>query len=164
MEIRYLSSSDDRLAVSKIYEESWKYAYRNIVPQDFLNSIPSGRWASNLERPDWYTMLCIENDIPVGTASFGKSRWEQFPNCGELISIYFLPKYMNKGFGRQLIQAVIVELGKLGFSEILLWVLEENANAQRFYEKCGFCRTDDFTETVIGGKTLREIRYTYRII
>jgi len=43
-----------------------------------------------------------------------------------------------------------------------LWVLEENTHARRFYEKNGFSCTDDYREDVIGGKTLREVRYVYQ--
>lgn len=35
MEVRYLNAADDRLAVSGIYEASWKYAYRDILPRDY---------------------------------------------------------------------------------------------------------------------------------
>ena len=49
MEVRYLNAADDRLAVSGIYEASWKYAYRDILPRDYLESIPAGRWAAHLE-------------------------------------------------------------------------------------------------------------------
>ena len=44
MEIRLLRDSDGRVAVSRIYEESWKFAYKGIVPQAYLDSIPAGRW------------------------------------------------------------------------------------------------------------------------
>ena len=40
MIIRYLQQEDDLLEISNIYECSWKYAYRDIIPQDYLNSIP----------------------------------------------------------------------------------------------------------------------------
>lgn len=32
MEIRYITSTDDRMAISKVYEESWKCAYKGIIP------------------------------------------------------------------------------------------------------------------------------------
>lgn len=47
MEIRHIQKDDDRSAISRIYEESWKFAYRGIVPQEYLDSIPEGRWASS---------------------------------------------------------------------------------------------------------------------
>ena len=50
---------------------------------------------------------------------------------------------------------------KQSYDDVFLWVLEENTHARRFYEKNGFSCTDDYREDVIGGKTLREIRYVY---
>ena len=48
MEIRPLRETDSRLEVRRIYEESWKSAYRGIVPQAYLDGIPAGadRWCS----------------------------------------------------------------------------------------------------------------------
>ena len=46
MEIRYLRESDDRLAISKVYEESWKYVYKGIVPKEYPDSIQEGAWVS----------------------------------------------------------------------------------------------------------------------
>ena len=37
MEIRYITKDDNPLEISKIYESSWKYAYKNIIPQNYLN-------------------------------------------------------------------------------------------------------------------------------
>ena len=36
MEIRLLTAADDLYAVSRVYEESWRCAYRGLVPQDYL--------------------------------------------------------------------------------------------------------------------------------
>lgn len=46
MEIRPLRETDSRMEVSRIYEESWKFAYRGIVPQAYLDGIPAGQGAS----------------------------------------------------------------------------------------------------------------------
>ena len=42
MEIRHVKRTDDRYAISRIYEESRKFAYKGIVPQSYLDSIPVG--------------------------------------------------------------------------------------------------------------------------
>lgn len=162
MEIRYINASDDKNAISRIYEESWKFAYGGIIPQDYLDSIPEGKWVKNLDIPEWNTMVCVENGEYVGTSSFCKSRFEQYPDSGEVISIYFLPDYIGKGYGRRLLTAVLGELEKQGFAQVFLWVLEENIRARRFYERFGFSCTDDYLDDNIGGKDLREIRYVYR--
>lgn len=157
MEIRYMTQLDDKLAISKVYEESWKYAYRGIVPQDYLESIPEGQWASNIEQADRKNLVMFEDDKMIGTSSFGKSRVEEMNGFGEIISLYFLPDYMRKGYGRLLLQAVVGELKKMGFDKVFLWVLEENRNARYFYEKCGFTQTERCLFSDIGGKELKEV-------
>lgn len=161
MEIRYIQKDDDRLAVSSIYEEGWKYAYRGIVPQDYLDSIPKGQWAPYLDKEGVYSLVMIEDGRLIGTSSFSKSRWETYSDWGEMISIYLLPQYMGKGYGRLLLNAVVAELQKLGFQDIFLWVLAENINARKFYEKCGFRSAGHYMDHEIGGKNLREISYCY---
>lgn len=75
LEIRYITESDDRLAISKVYEESWKYAYQGIVPQDYLNSIPKGQWALHIERADRKNLVMVEDGIIIGTSGFGEVQY-----------------------------------------------------------------------------------------
>jgi len=163
MEIRYLTPADDRMAVSRVYEESWKWAYQGIIPQDYLASIPKGRWAPNVDKPGRETLVCVDNGNIVGTSSFCRSRFEQFPDWGEIISIYLLPDHMGKGCGRALLESAVSELKKRGYEDIFLWVLEENVRARRFYEQFGFLPAGDFLDDCIGGKDLREMRYIYKM-
>ena len=120
MEIRFINPADNREKISKIYENSWRYAYKGIIPQDYLDAIPEGRWVKNSDIPGWSTMVCVENGEYIGTSSFCKSRFEQYPDSGEVISIYFLPEFMGKGYGYKLMEAVMGELKKQGFTEVFL--------------------------------------------
>lgn len=163
MEIRYITSSDDKMAISRIYEESWKYAYKNIVPQDYLDSIEEGRWVATLDICDWSTLLCVYNGKYVGTCSFSKSRFEDYPDCGEIISIYFLPEFIGKGYGKELLETAVSELEKQGYKEMFLWVLDDNISAKKFYEKQGFVPTENCIYSNIGGKELCEVMYTYKV-
>ena len=161
MEIRYLRPDDDLSAISNIYERSWKYAYKGMIPQDYLDSIPAGRWAGGITKAGLTNFVCLEDGMMVGTACICRSRWEAFSGYGEIVSIYFLPEYMGKGLGSHLLKRCISELMQLGFDRILLWVLEENARARRFYEKNGFVCSGTFREDTIGGETLREVMYCF---
>lgn len=78
---------------------------------------------------------------------------------GEIVSIYLLPEYMGKGYGRALMTAVINLLKEMAFENIFLWVLEENHNARGFYEKMGFEPSGRYHNDNIGGKALREMQY-----
>lgn len=162
MEIRYMIATDDRMMISNVYEESWKFAYKNIIPQDYLDSIPKGNWVSGLDNHDRKTLVCIDNGKIIGTSSFCKSRFVQFQDWGEIISIYLLPDYVGKGYGKILMEATLSELKKQGYKNVFLWVLEENNRARAFYEQYGFLLTDDIFDDNIGGKDLREVRYVYK--
>lgn len=161
MEIRHIRQSDDRFAISHIYEESWKFAYKNIIPQSYLESIPVGRWASNLDKEGMNNLVLIEDGMFVGTSCYCKSRFSDFSNWGEIVSIYFLPQYIGKGYGKLLLDVVVKELEHLGFDDIFLWVLEDNARARKFYEKAGFTPGGKYLDDNIGGKELREMQYCY---
>lgn len=163
MEIRHLQKTDDLLAISRIYEESWKAAYKDIVPQSYLDEIPEGKWASNLEQEGVHSLVLIENDIFIGTSSYSKSRISEFEGYGEIISIYLLPEYIGKGYGKRLLRVAMAELKKLGYRDVYLWVLEENHRARSFYEKEGLAFDGNKMRHVIGGKELTELRYSYRI-
>jgi GNAT superfamily N-acetyltransferase len=156
-----MKPADDRMAVSRVFEESWKFAYRGIVPQAYLDSIPEGRWVNILDEPGWTTLICVDEGRIVGTTFFCRSRLESYADWGEIGAIYLLPEYMGKGYGKALIESAIAELNLLGFDKIYLWVLEENKRGRRFYEKMGFSFSGESMDIEIGGKVLREVRYVF---
>lgn len=125
------------MIISEIYECSWKHVYKGILPQDYLDAIPKGHWRSVIDSSGWNTLLLFDQEKIAGTSSFCRSRFEQFDGCGEIISIYLLPEYMGKGYGKELLDRAVSELVGKGYREIFLWVLEENHRARRFYEKFG---------------------------
>ena len=159
MEIRHIKQDDDRFAINRIYEESWKFAYKDIIPQSYLDSIPAGCWAANLDNEGRNTLVLIEDGIFIGTSSYCKSRFSDFSNFGEIVSIYFLPQYMGKGYGKLLLSAAVRELAHLGFRDIFLQVLEDNLRARKFYEKEGFEFSGNYLDNNIGGKEVRELQY-----
>lgn len=159
MEIRHVRETDDRLEISRIYEESWKSAYRDIVPQSYLDSIPGGAWAAHIDEAGMNTLVVLEDNEYIGTTSYCRSRFEDFADFGEIVSIYLKPEYIGKGYGKKLFEAAVAELGQLGFRDIFLWVLEDNTRARTFYEAAGFVPANIFLENNIGGKKLREVQY-----
>lgn len=161
MTVRYITEKDDPLEISEIYEQSWKFAYKGIIPQSFLDSIPHGKWVKHLGREEMRSLVIDEDGKLTGTASFCASRWENFKGYGELVSIYLLPKYIGSGRGAALISEALKGIAEAGFKKAVLWVLEDNRRARRFYEKNGFLCTDVYLENDIGGKLLREVAYTH---
>lgn len=163
MVIRRITANDSREEISNIYEQSWKYAYKGIIPQKYLDSIPNGHWCPALDNPDRHTLIMLDRDKIIGTSSYCKSRFKDYKNWGEIISIYFLPEYMGKGYGKDLLEQAVEELKKMGFIKIFLWVLEDNHRARHFYEKFGFKNNGNYMDNVMTGKQLRELQYVYFI-
>ncbi len=65
---------DEISDVAKIYEDSWKAAYRGIVPDGFLDEIVSDQWLPYLtEHPEASRVLRVD-ERPVATVSFGPAR------------------------------------------------------------------------------------------
>lgn len=163
MIIRKITQDDSREEISNIYEQSWKYAYKDIIPQEYLDSISKGQWCGAFDNPDRYTLVMLDGNKIIGTSSYCKSRWDDYKDWGEIISIYFLPEYMGKGYGKYLLEMVVKELKKMGFKTIFLWVLEDNYRARHFYEKFGFKNNGIYRDDVIGDKPLRELQYEYNL-
>ena len=157
MEIRPLRETDSRLEIGRIYEVSWKFVYQGVIPQAYLNGIPAGLWTQALDGRD--SLVLTERGAPAGTACVCPSRWPDWPDFGEVVSLYLLPEYMGRGYGGPLLEAAVKMLAEQGFQNVLLWVLEENRRARRFYEKHGFCPAGAFMEQEIGGTSLREVLY-----
>ena len=131
--------------------------------REYLESILAGGWAAHLDSEGMTTLIMLEEGRYVGTSSCCASRFPEFYVGGETVSIYLLPEYMGRGYGRPLLEAAVSVLAGQGYQEIFLWVLEENRRARAFCEKVDFrlygkCRTD-----VIGGKAVRELAYCRHI-
>ena len=163
MEIRHIMKSDDFPSVRELYYRSWKFAYGDIIPMEWIESRPKDKWGGNITENGRAEIGAFEDGKIVGTASFGASRWEKFRGYGEIVTIYLLPEYIGRGVGSALMERCISELKAQGYSSILLWVLEENTRARRFYEKHGFKLTEEYMDDNIGGRDVREVMYTLDI-
>src|SRR5690606_14894668 len=121
--------------ISQIYAKSWKYAYKGIVPQSYLDELKEDRWAPVLANSPYKSLVLLEDNKYIGTSCYAKSRDMVMGDWGEIISIYLLPEYFGKGYGTALINAAVKELIKDGFEKMYLWVLYDNIRARNFYER-----------------------------
>ena len=163
MEVRMLRASDDRMEISWVFEESWRFAYRGLLPQAYLDSIPEGHWADGTDRADHETMLLTDGEKIAGVVYYGPSRFEAFPGMGEIMAIYLRPAYIGQGGGHQLLSAALEKLREQGYTEAFLWVLEGNERAIRFYEREGFAATEHILGDNIGGRNVNERQYRRKL-
>ena len=158
MEIRKIQKTDDFNAISRIYALSWKAAYKNIVPQQFLDELPEDKWADILKNSIYDNFVMTLNDEYIGTSGICPARDEGMSGWGEIMSIYMLPKYFGQGYGKMLLDNSISALANNGYNKVYLWTLERNVMARRFYEKNGFVVLDRKMDSV-GGTELICVRY-----
>lgn len=165
--IRYADICDAKV-LGKIHSRSWKVAYKGIVPNEILENITIEKRQKYFEKAltkGWEedAIVFIDNEA-VGFICIGKCRdTDKTDTCGEIWGIYLLPEHWNMGIGSELINWGLNELGKRNYSEVTLWVLEENINARKFYEKNGF-KHDGTVKEISIGKKMNEYRYEKTIV
>ncbi len=100
----------------------------------------------------------------VGFVAFGPAGGEASDlKVGEVYSIYLDSAHWGRGYGRSLFQAATEALRRAGFNEAVLWVLETNERARRFYERAGW-KTDGQTKSEERGPiVLNDVRYRFTL-
>lgn len=159
------AQEDDSHNIATIHVISWQKIYRGHIPASVLDQLSVNereeKWR-HLIKNNVKILVIEKNDEIVGFASLCPSRdADTHPQtCGEISAIYLHPNVWHQGLGKQLCQKVFVELKKMGFNEVILWVLKENNQARRFYESLGFISTEKTkAEKYNENITLNEIRY-----
>jgi ribosomal protein S18 acetylase RimI-like enzyme len=146
IEIRSVTPEDNKV-LAYIQTESWKAAFNKILSEEDLLEY------TNVHRVEEMYARVLNNDRLNGAiltvdgephcmAFWGAYRGDDFPDCAELICIHSLCKNWNKGYGSIMMKHIFNELRDSQYTEMLLWVFEENIRARKFYEKHGFVLTD----------------------
>lgn len=95
----------------------------------------------------------------LGYAAAGAPQDAGTEEAGELFALYLHPTAWNRGFGRALLTLALDHLDACGHPSALLWVLERNTRARRFYEALGWTADGGSRTVWEGGIALRECRY-----
>lgn len=161
------ATADDAAAVGGIHVESWNVAYRGIMPDDVIAKTDLAYrtkfWRERIADPEWPVFVIEEEGHCLAFCQMVPSRDEDDDpqRVGHITSLHVLPWLRGRGHGRALMDHVLAEFRRRGFAAVTLWVLEENRDARRFYEKYGF-QLDGGTRRY--PKTqVPEVRYRIRI-
>jgi GNAT superfamily N-acetyltransferase len=98
-------------------------------------------WLADVDERGWSpsgaTLLVHETDGSVdGWVSFGTDRDD--PTRGEVWGLYVAPTAWGSGTAAQLLGTATEHLKGQGFAELVLWCLEGNDRALRFYQREGW--------------------------
>lgn len=151
----------DAAAIAAVHTRGWQGAYEHVFGAENLRSIDTERRARWWERAvfeDLETVLVAEDDgTLVGFASVGASRDEDAE--GELYAIYALPERWGTGVGTALMAAGVDALRTAGYRDAVLYVLEDNPRARRFYEREGWALDGTTKSDEFFGVRVNEVRY-----
>ncbi|GLX48835.1 N-acetyltransferase [Streptomyces hygroscopicus subsp. hygroscopicus] len=155
---------DDASAVARVHVRSWQVAFAGLVPQHYLDAMDPNHeessWTSRIAETQWPSsgVLVAETEAGiVGFASFSPS--EESSATAEIGTLYAMPEAWGAGVGKRLMAAVLTTLGQADYEQAVLWVLEDNERARRFYEAAGWRPDGAAVVDTTGGATLNKLRY-----
>ena len=81
----------------------------------------------------------------------------------EIIAIYVDCDKLGNGIGRRLVEYVKNDLKNKNKAKMVIWCLEKNQNARKFYEKIGGNLISDEKYFEKDGEKYKEVGYVYNI-
>jgi GNAT superfamily N-acetyltransferase len=159
----------DTGGIGLAHVRSWQSAYRGKMPQDYLDGLDPADRAQTWRRvmtetePSRGGVLAAVADGGgiTGFASYGPSRDpDTDPRLtGEVFAIYVDPDAWGTGTGRELMAGAAGELARLGYTNAILWVLDTNDRARRFYALAGWAEDGAVKTDGSRGFDITEVRY-----
>jgi ribosomal protein S18 acetylase RimI-like enzyme len=153
-------TSDDAEGVARVHVETWQAAYAHTLPSEQLQALSVEEAVARHRRYPPTLVADAAGEIQ-GFVAVGASR--DPGTDGELFAIYVHPEHWGTGVGRTLIEAGEAELRRLGHEEAVLWVLDDNPRARRFYELAGWSLDGAARDIHIFGFDVAEVRYAKRL-
>jgi GNAT superfamily N-acetyltransferase len=156
---------EDAPAIAEVHVRTWQAAYRDVLPVDRLDAITVGQriplWERLLANPAQTTFVAEAGDRIVAFVNVGPSREPDAE--GELYAIYALPEAWGTGTASELMSAALAALRTAGHANAVLWVLEDNPRARRFYEREGWAVDGTRKQEQFLGSDVAEVRYAIRL-
>ena len=133
----------DENSLAYVQTESWKEAFKEIVPADLLLKCTemeraTAMYKKLLEEHKGNGYILELDGKPHCIAYWDATREKDMTGFAELICIHSLKDGWNKGYGSLMMKQLLDDVKKAGYSKIMLWVFDNNLRAIRFYEKHGF--------------------------
>lgn len=154
----------DAHGIAKAHVDSWRSAYRGLLPDDRLANLDlvrgAERFRESIATESEVIHVAEDGDSIVGFLALGPCRdpGTDGAACGEVYALYLVPAYWRKGIGRMMSRAADRVLLSRGYSRAVLWVLAGNERACQFYEAMGFV-ADGETRVMNMGAPVNGIRY-----
>lgn len=156
----------DLFGVGAVHQRSRAAAYAGILAPETLamsSAEAFGQWWSERwkwERDTHRLTVADQDGEVVGFTYVGPS---ETPGAVELYGIHVDPEHVGTGLGRQLMINALAQLTELGGGgdRAVLWVLEANEVARRFYDRGGWTPDGATRTEPVNGEPVAQLRYSY---
>lgn len=165
MKIR-IAKTGDELQLAKVHIQSWQEAYKGLVPQAYLDQLPSKiedrikMWTSIIASANRWAWVAENEEGIQGFSLFGPPRDVNRDQFIELGAIYLLASHKGQGIGFSLLSVGFKAMADAGYKKAYCWVLEGNPTI-KFYERSGAKHLGLRKEDDIGGTMFHELAYEW---
>jgi GNAT superfamily N-acetyltransferase len=140
---------EDAPGLARVSVDSWRAAYRGLVAQPYLDRLSYGdrerSWKERLGDAAVEPWVLVAEGRVEGFVTLIEALPEDGgPAVGQVEGIYLHPSLWGQGLGRRLMELAEDRLGRLGHAEAILWVIDGNRRAERFYLAAGWVPEDHF--------------------
>ena len=155
----------DAEGIARVHTDSWQTSYRGILPDTVLDRIDVGQRADTRRKilRDRSVFQLVAYDLThgdiVGFCDAGPSR-RHAPFKGEVYAIYLAHHAKRHGLGQEMFERVQTWLVANDMRSMIVWVLENNHHARRFYEALGG-RAASRIGSRVGGFPVTELSYVW---
>jgi len=161
------AESRDAAQIAQVHVQAWRETYRGIMPDSLLDGLSveqrEAAWSARLNDMGERQFIAVAVDHTgdvVGFAGCGPARLAELGTDGEIYAINILERGKRQRAGSALMFATAEHLDSNGFSQVGLWVIEQNLRARAFYERLGGTR-GVIHPSSFGGTVLTEHAYVW---
>jgi GNAT superfamily N-acetyltransferase len=144
----------DAMDIARVHTSSWT-AYRGLIPDEKLSEVTLSRrqtqWREWLPEGGDGAPFGAERSVTFVAAAAGEIGGfctiavparddEEREGVGEVAALYVASERWGGGLGHALMKAAVEQMREAGCDEGMLWMLEGNERAERFYEREGWRR------------------------
>jgi GNAT superfamily N-acetyltransferase len=155
-------------AIANLHVESWRSAYRGLLPDSFLDGpVVDDRvmlWRERLNTTAADRQLVLKAVSADMLAGFVCVLLDGAPALGPLLdNLHVKPTLKGTGIGSRLFRAALEWVERRAPGQPMhLWVLEGNLPARRFYDRHGGEVAEQRMRQVVPGILAPELRYEWK--
>ncbi|MFC6092501.1 GNAT family N-acetyltransferase [Saccharothrix lopnurensis] len=164
------ATPDDVAEIARIHRDTWRTAYRDLLPEEVLAGIDvaetAGAWAGVVANGQvlvaaegrWLVGFCVAGPAPAAEVARADGSLPADADTTALVSVLVEPRWGRRGHGGRLLAAAAERLREAGAGRGIAWVPEADRSSVGFYGRAGWDPDGTVRTLDAGGRPLREIR------